>query len=92
MPGFRLEEAIRSRIEGLRQLCGENPSSAFAMQFDALPILRDFGGWTAIRPDGMFVFIDDTTGRTITDVPADLRDRAIEEMRRRYPEVAELLS
>ena len=91
MPGFRLEEAIRSRINGLRQLCGENPASAFSAQFDLLPILRDPSGWTAIRPDGLLVFVDDTTGRALTSLPDEWRALALTRLRERYPEIAALL-
>ncbi len=91
MPGFRLEEAVRTRIEALQQLCGEDPSSAFAARFGALPILRDLGGWTAIRPDGSFFFADDTTGRVRTELPSDWRERAMVALRERYPEIWELV-
>jgi hypothetical protein len=89
MPGFRLEAIVCARIGQLLQLCGEEPSSAFAARTRALPLFRDPSGCcVAIRPDGTIAFFDDATGRVLTDLPEEWRRRAVEELERRYPEIA----
>ena len=82
---------IRDRINQLLQLCGEDPSAALAARVDALPLLRDQGGWVAVRDDGTFLFVDDGTGRVIANVPPEWIERAVEAARERYPELGELL-
>jgi hypothetical protein len=84
---FRDPAAIRARIVSYLQLCGEDPAAAFARQYDALPLTRDLTGWTGLRSDGTLIFVDDGTGRVVTDLPDDVRDRALEAVRSRYPEL-----
>ena len=82
---------IRDRINQLLQLCGEDPSAALAARIDVLPLLRDHGGWVAVREDGTFVFVDDDTGRVIAKVPPEWVRRAVEAAGERYPELGALL-
>jgi hypothetical protein len=79
--------SIRERIDQLLQLCGEDPSAAFAAKHDALPLLRKLEGWLALRTDGQLIFVDDVTGRVLDDLPADWRTEAHEVISRRYPDL-----
>jgi hypothetical protein len=76
--------AIRARIAQLLQLCGEDPSAAFASRHDALPLVRRPEGWVALRPDGAIVFVDDTTGRTLDRLPREWRHEAVQAAERRH--------
>lgn len=83
--------SIRSRIDQLLTLCGEDPAAALAARIDALPIFRDEAGWIAVRDDGTFLFVDNDSGRVSEDVPADWVRRAVAQARERYPELAALV-
>jgi hypothetical protein len=82
-----MSESIRERIEQLLQLCGEDPSAAFATKHGALPLLRKLEGWLALRTDGRLIFVDDVTGRVLDDLPVEWRAEALDVIARRYPDL-----
>ena len=83
--------AIAARIAQLLQLCGEDPSAAFARRHDAFPLVRREDGWLALRVDGSIVFVDDATARTLADIPAEWRAAAVRALETRYEELVPLL-
>ena len=85
---FRDPAAIRARIASYLQLCGEDPAAAFARQYDALPLARDLTGWTGLRADGTLIFVDEGTGRVITELPEPVRASAEAALKERYPELS----
>jgi hypothetical protein len=76
---------ISARIARLLQLCGEDPSAAFAARHDSLPLVRREEGWLALRREGVLVFVDDSTGRVLEGLPAEWRADAVNAVAERYP-------
>ncbi|HXG59241.1 MAG TPA: hypothetical protein VNL91_09480 [Thermoanaerobaculia bacterium] len=79
---------VARRIRQLLQLCGDDPSAAFALRHRALPLHRDEAGWIAVRQDGVLIFVDDATGRVSTELPPEWIEKAEAIARIRYPDVA----
>lgn len=76
------------RIRQLLQLCGNDPSAAFALRHEALPLHRDEAGWIAVRKDGTLIFVDEATGRVSEDLPPAWVEKAQTIAEARYPDVA----
>jgi hypothetical protein len=57
----------------------------------ALPILPDFSGWLALRPDGSMVYFDDETGKTTEEFDPQFKLVGLVNGSEKYSELRVLL-
>jgi hypothetical protein len=90
---MNLEEQIQKRIDELIASTDPDPADLWrvARLLKALPILPDWSGCLALRPDGSMVYFDDETGKTTEESDQQFKTLALVNGSEKYPELRVLL-
>jgi hypothetical protein len=80
-----IEELIANSDSDLADLRG------VARLLKALPIFPDMSGCLALRPDGSFIFLDDSTGKTTEEIDLKFKLVGLVNGSEKYPELKVLL-